>query len=139
METPINVAVVGLGMMGQMHLGCYAQNPGAKIVAVCDQDPDKLSGESKVAGNIANDRALDMSGVLKTSEIETLLADPAVDLLDFCLPTRSHARATVAALEAGKHVLCEKPMAWTTDECDAVIDAQKRSGKFVLIGHSTLR
>jgi len=134
-ETKINVGVVGLGMMGQMHLGCYAANSKAQIVAVCDGNPNKLSGQSKVEGNLANDNEVDLSGVSKTSRLEDLLANPDIDLLDLCLPTRKHANATIAALEAGKHVLCEKPMAWSIEECDRVIEAQEKSGKFVMIGH----
>ncbi len=131
----INVAVVGLGMMGQMHLGCYAGNPKAQIVAVCDENAGKLSGQSKVAGNIANENALDLSGVHQTANMAELLANPDIHLLDLCLPTKRHAGATIAALEAGKHVLCEKPMAWDEAQCDAVIAAQEKSGKFLLIGH----
>ena len=131
----INVAVVGLGMMGQMHLGCYAASSKANVVAVCDRNAEKLSGESRVAGNIANGNALDLSGVHKTSNFEELLQNPDIHLLDICLPTKMHAAATIAALGAGKHVLCEKPMAWDTKECDAVIEAQREGGKFLLVGH----
>ena len=134
MET-VNVAVVGLGMMGQMHLGCYAQNPKARVVAVFDPNADKMSGQRAVAGNIANHNTLDLTGVAKSPTFEALLADPDIHLLDLCLPTRRHTSATIAALNAGKHVLCEKPMAWDEAECDEVIEAQQQSGKFLLVGH----
>ncbi len=131
----IKVGVVGLGFMGQMHFGCYRRNPGAEIVAVCDENQSKLSGEAKVEGNIAGAAPLDLSGVRATANLEELLADPDIELLDFCLPTPAHAEATIAALEAGKHVLCEKPMARTLEECDAMMTAQQKSGKSVLVGH----
>ena len=134
-ESRIGVGVAGLGMMGQMHLGCYARNLKAKVVAVCDRNTDKLSGQTKVAGNIANEGVVNLEGVFTTSDFSDLLGNPDIGLLDLCLPTRQHARAIIAALEAGKHVLCEKPMAWTVEECDQIIQAQERSGHFVMIGH----
>lgn len=135
MENPINVAVVGLGMMGQMHFGCYRQNPRARLLAVCDENAQKLSGDTKVQGNIANQETLDLTGLQATSGLQELLENPEIDLIDLCLPTKQHARATIAALQAGKHVLCEKPLAWSVEECDQVIEAQRQSGKFLLVGH----
>ena len=121
--------------MGQTHFGCYKNNPLAEVVAVGDANPTKFQSGAKVEGNIGSNQALDLSGIATTTDIESLVNDPAIDLLDFSLPTRHHARWTLAALEAGKHVLCEKPMAWTTQECDAVIAAWEKSGKALLIGH----
>ena len=130
----IKTAVVGLGFMGQTHFNCYKNNPLAQVVAVGDSDPEHLVSGARVAGNIEANSALDLSGVETTTDIQWLLDDPNIDLLDFCLPTRSHAQYTIAALNAGKHVLCEKPLAWTVEECDAVIEAHQKSGKFLLVG-----
>jgi predicted dehydrogenase len=131
----IKTAVVGLGFMGQTHFGCYRNNPAAQLIAVGDINPEKLVSGAKVAGNIGANEALDLSDVKTTADIQSLIDDPEIDLIDFCVPTREHARFTIAALEAGKHVLCEKPLAWSTEECDAVIAAQQKSGKSLLIGH----
>jgi 1,5-anhydro-D-fructose reductase (1,5-anhydro-D-mannitol-forming) len=131
----IKVGLVGLGFMGQMHFNCYKANPGAEIVAVGDCDEAKLSGNAKVEGNIAGNAPLDLTGIHTTTDVQSLLDNPEIDLVDFCLPTRAHAEHTIAALKAGKHVLCEKPLAWTLEECDAVIAAQQESGKALLIGH----
>jgi predicted dehydrogenase len=133
--TMIKTAVVGLGFMGQTHFNCYKGNPSAQLVAAGDYNPEKLKAGAKVAGNIDSNAALDFSGVRTTSDIESLIHDPEIELIDFCLPTRAHARHAIAALNAGKHVLCEKPLAWTVEECDEVIEAQKASGKYLLIGH----
>ena len=130
----IKTAVVGLGFMGQIHFNCYKNNPLALVVAVGDSDSQRLKSGAKVAGNIEANSALDLSGVRTTTDIQSLIDNPEIDLIDFCLPTRSHAEFTIAALNAGKHVLCEKPLAWNVEECDAVIEAQKKSGKFLLIG-----
>lgn len=131
----IKTAVVGLGFMGQTHFNCYENNPLAQLVAAGDFNPEKLTSGAKVEGNIGANAALDFSKVRTTTDIESLINDPDIDLIDFCLPTRLHARYTIAALEAGKHVFCEKPLAWTVEECDAVIAAQQKSGKALLIGH----
>lgn len=131
----IKVGVLGLGFMGQMHFNCYKNNPLAQVVAVGDLDPNKLSADAKVEGNIEGNEPLDLSGVRATTDIQSLLQDPEIDLLDFCLPTRLHAEFTIAALNAGKHVLCEKPMAFSVEDCDAIIAAQEKSGKSLLIGH----
>ena len=136
MNTPkIRVGVAGFGMMGQMHLGCYRQNPHCEVVAIADSNPRKLSGEDAVAGNIENNRTLDVSDLRTYSGVDELIHDADVDLIDFCLPTRQHASASIAALRAGKHVLCEKPMAWTVDECESMVQAQTQSGKWLMIGH----
>ncbi len=131
----IKVGLIGLGFMGQMHFNCYQNNPDAEVVVVADVDASKLSGDAKVEGNIGGNASLDLSGIRTTTDIRSLLNDPEIDLVDFCLPTRLHAEFSIAALNAGKHVLCEKPMAWTVEECDAVIAAQEASGKSLLIGH----
>jgi len=134
-QNPIRVGLAGLGFMGQMHLGCYRANPLARVVALADANPAKFSGAASTNGNIAGGAPLEIGDARTTSQIQELFEDPEIDLLDFCLPTREHAAATIAALRAGKHVLCEKPMAFTVEECDQVIAAQKQSGKFLLIGH----
>ena len=131
----IKTAVVGLGFMGQAHFNCYNQNPLAHVVAVGDSNPERLKSGAKVAGNIDANDALDLSGVRTETDIQSLIDDSEIDLIDFCLPTRQHAEFTICALNAGKHVLCEKPLAWSVEECDAVIAAQKKSGKYLLIGH----
>ncbi len=61
--------------------------------------------------------------------VEALLADPNVDAVSICSANTSHAQIAVAALEAGKHVLCEKPMATTLEDCERMVSAAKKSGK----------
>jgi len=134
-EQKIRVGVAGFGMMGQMHLGCYARNPACEVVAVASTNPKSLSGEQNVKGNIPNDHEFDARGVRRCRSWEELVHDPEVDLLDLCLPTPWHARATVEGLRAGKHVLCEKPMALSLFDCDVMIEAQAESGKLLMIGH----
>ena len=131
----INVGLAGLGFMGQVHFGCYQNNQSARVVAICDQNAAKLTNQTAIEGNIEGAAPLDFSGLRATSDYQELLDDPKIELIDLCLPTPQHARAAIAALEAGKHVLCEKPMAPTLAECDAMIAAAEQSGKFLMIGH----
>lgn len=131
----VKVGLIGLGFMGRMHFGCYGKNPDAQVVAISDTDPAKLAGAGG-GGNIAGaGDALDLTGVAVYADYRELLANPEIDAVDICLPTRLHAALTIEALRAGKHVLCEKPMAFTVEECREMEAAAKESGKQLLIGH----
>ena len=107
-----NVGVIGLGMMGMMHLGIYTALSQARPVAVSDIDPKKLKG-SFAGGNIDNPnlKKLDFKSLSKYKDPMDLINDPEVDLVDVTLPTFLHAKFVTAALAAGKHVMCEKPLA----------------------------
>ena len=67
---------------------------------------------------------------------EALLADPAVDAVDLCVPNHRHRPFAEAAFAAGKHVLCEKPIALTLEDADAMIDAARRAGKTLMVAHA---
>lgn len=109
---PINVGVIGLGMMGTMHLGVYARNPAARIAAISDASPARLAGKETTESNITGEGAsVDLSDTARYTDGLELIADPTVDLVDICLPTPLHERFAIAAIEAGKDVLLEKPVA----------------------------
>ena len=131
----IQVGIIGLGGMGSTHFGCYKNNPQAEIVAVCDVDEAKLSGSGAVELNIGATAAIDLTGIKTYTNAQDLIADPDVQLVDICLPTPLHAEATIAALQAGKHVFCEKPIALTEAEGAAMEAAKIASGKQLMIGH----
>ena len=110
----INVGIVGLGFMAATHVKAYRQLPQAKIYAVCNPSGRCLDGDlTRVGGNIgANDPVnLDMSQVRGTRDFNDLLNDPAIEIIDICTPTQQHPELFAAALRAGKHVICEKPIA----------------------------
>lgn len=112
----INVAIVGLGFMGVTHIKAYRKIPHARIAAVCDAV--KLPVDGVIAapgGNVGTDDIvqLDMTQVKATKSLDELLADPSIDLIDLCVPTLAHPKLSIAALKAGKHVVCEKPLART--------------------------
>ncbi|MCX6923740.1 MAG: Gfo/Idh/MocA family oxidoreductase [Verrucomicrobia bacterium] len=130
----VNVAVVGLGFMGVTHIKAYQQLKAAKIVAVCDSVRVPVNGVlAGVAGNITGSGALDLGRNVKVYRVlEEVLADPEVTLVDLCVPTPLHPEQSIAALKAGKHVLCEKPLALSAKQArDIVRAAESASGFFM--------
>jgi predicted dehydrogenase len=131
---PVQVAVVGLGFMGATHLRAYLNNPQARVVAVCGQGRLPVNGVlSGVAGNIqhAGDVVLG-SGVKVFRTLAELLADPDIELVDLCTPAAAHPGQAIAALNAGKNVLCEKPMAPTSAAALEILKAAGRSPGFFM-------
>jgi predicted dehydrogenase len=110
------VGIIGLGFMALTHIKAYRQIPHARIAAICNPSGRRLDGDfANVAGNFGGGEPvrLDMTEVKAYRDFADMLADPAVDLIDICTPTQSHHALTIQALRAGKHVLCEKPLART--------------------------
>ena len=128
----INFAVVGYGMMGATHLSILKKNPRAHVAALVENDPTKL--KSVTQGNIGETPQEDLlNGVPTFTSIEEMLAATEVDCVSICLPTHLHRRFVTQALEAGKHVICEKPMALSLEDCDAMIEAAGRNQKRLFI------
>lgn len=125
----VNVAVVGLGFMGVTHLKAYQQIKGARIAAVCDSVRSPVNGILPgVTGNIHGSDALDLGRKLRVyTKLEDLLADPGVDLIDLCVPTPLHVPLAIAALKAGKHVVCEKPLARTSAEAAKILAVARKA------------
>ena len=133
----LRVGLVGVGFMGWIHFLAYRRARGIKLAAVCSRDEQKLSGDWRgIKGNFGPPgEQVDLSGVARHRTIEALLADDNIDAIDICLPPDLHADVTVAALQAGKHVFCEKPIALTVAEADRMTAAARKSGKQLFIGH----
>ena len=109
----MRIAVLGLGFMGSTHIKAMRALPNVTLSAVCSNDPRVLSGDlSGIQGNLGGPgEILDFTGVSKYTEIDRLFADKNVDTVDICLPTHLHVPVAMKALQAGKHVLLEKPVA----------------------------
>ena len=133
----VNVGLVGLGMVGTIHLTSMRQVEQVKVVAVCDARRERLEQNlSDISGNIETAGAeCDLSGIRRYSDFAEMLADEQVQAVDICLPTYLHAEATIRAMEAGKDVLCEKPMALTGAEASRMADAARACGRRLMIAH----
>ena len=134
----LKVGLIGLGAIGRVHFDCWRKCPHARLVAISARDPKKLAGEwGAQEFNLGAQTAarVDLGGVATYREALDLISDPNVDAVDICLPTPHHAALSIAALRAGKHVLCEKPMARTEAECAAMIDAAHKTQRRLMIGH----
>lgn len=131
----IRVGVIGLGFMGQTHLDAYARlGDAAQVVALADRDPARLEGKEQAAGNIegANEGGFDYSSARKYTDANDLIADPDIDVVDICLPTPAHVPFGIKALQAGKHLLLEKPVARTYADAMKLVEAADASGKIAM-------
>lgn len=132
----LRVGIAGFGFMGRMHYRCWNEQPGTQVVAVCDQCLDALAGAKAGLGNLPGAaETIDLSSLQTFSDLPTTLAKADLDAISITLPTHLHAETTLRALEAGLHVLCEKPMALSVAECDRMIAAARASGRLLQIGH----
>jgi predicted dehydrogenase len=121
--------------MGRMHFANWGKCAQARVVAICDTDPDIIEHSKKAGGNIEGaDKAVDFDSLTLYADYDKMLADN-VDAVSITLPTFLHESYAIKALEAGVHVLCEKPMALDQGSCDRMIAAADRSGKVLQIGH----
>jgi predicted dehydrogenase len=128
------VGIIGLGFMGRMHISAYEKVPHAKLVAIADQDAKRAGGDFSGAwGNIAGAvEKLEMTGIAGTTDFNTLINNPDVHLVDICVPTPAHEPLAAAALAAGKHVLCEKPLALDSASAQRMADAAARAKGFFM-------
>jgi predicted dehydrogenase len=133
----LNIGIAGIGFMGMIHYLAYGRIRGAKVRAICEQDPKRLAGDWRsIKGNFGPPgEVMDLAGVARYANLDELLADPNLDAIDICLPPAFHCRTAVAALKAGKHVFCEKPIALESSDAKRMVETAKACGKQLLIGH----
>lgn len=129
MNAPVRVGLIGLGFMGSTHFRIYQSHPLAKVTAIADVDPAKRKGDiSAVSANIGdgdNRIPLDLAGIQVYEDGMALIADPEVDMVDICVPVYLHKPFAMAAIAAGKAVLCEKPLARTAAEATEIAAAAR--------------
>lgn len=119
-----NVAVLGAGFMGQTHARAFARIPGVRVVGVSSRDGEKAA---RLAAAV---------GAEPFTDTLALVRHPDVAAVSITLPTHLHAEYAIAALQAGKHVLVEKPLALTLDACTAISAAAAASGdRIVMVAH----
>ena len=112
----VRAGIIGFGYMGHYHLDKARCVDGLKVVAAYDVEPQKLA-QAKEAGLIAYER------------LEAFLADPGVDLVLVCTLNDVHAQLSIACLNAGKHVMCEKPVTMNSQELQEVLLAAQKNGR----------
>lgn len=131
----VRVGIVGIGFMGMIHYLAYQKVRGAKVAAICTRDRKKLAGDWRgIKGNFGPPgTVMDLGPIARYQNWEDLLADTAIDLVDICLPPNMHADVAVAAAKAGKHVLCEKPIALAVAEGTRMVRAAEAAGTLMMI------
>jgi predicted dehydrogenase len=133
----IRVGIAGIGFMGMIHYLAYRKIRRVKVAALCEQDAARLAGDWRtIKGNFGpQGQMMDLSGIARYADLDEMIADPNLDAIDCCLPPSWHAKVTIAALRAGKHVFCEKPIALQPADANRMVQAARQSGKLLLIGH----
>ncbi len=118
----LGIAVVGLGM-GYSHFQAVRDNPNLRLVGLCDIDKHTL-----------HQVAEDWDVPLVTTDYEDIVQSDQVDIVCIATPDPFHEPQTIAALEAGKHVLLEKPMGRTVEECENMIAAARQANRKLMVG-----
>ncbi len=123
---PVKLAVVGAGcpnIATSNHLPAISQTPSVELVALCDINAEGVKKEAE------------KWGVRYYTDICDLLKDEEIELVDICTPDQFHCEHTILSARAGKHILCEKPMAISLEQADKMIEAIRSSGVKFMTGH----
>lgn len=119
----IKVGVIGAGSISEIHLNAYANNSEVELYAICDLNEQR-----------AKEKADKFHASKVYTDYRELLADEDVDAVSICTWNNSHAEISIAAVRAGKHVLCEKPLCQTVEQALQVEEAVKQSGRVLQVG-----
>ena len=121
----LKVGIIGCGSIAKQRHGYeYFHNSDVEIKGFYDLIPERAQA------------LVDLYGGKVYAGVDELLADPEIDAVSVCMANAFHAEISIKALKADKHVLCEKPMAVSLEECEAMVAAAKENGKRLLIGHN---
>ncbi len=121
----VRVGIIGCGKISQRrHIPEYCSNRDSEVVGYFDRTTARAIAMA------------DQYGGKVYVTIDEMLADPTIDAVSVCIANVAHAEVTIKALRAGKHVLCEKPMATTVEECEAMLQAAKETGKLLVIAQN---
>lgn len=117
----IHVGLVGLGFIGKTHLQIYEALPNAKVIQICSR-----SG--------IDETLIDYTGKF-TSDYDALLSNQEIDIIDICVPTYLHEEYIVKAARAGKHIICEKPLALTAEATKRIFKTVEEANIRLFVGH----
>jgi predicted dehydrogenase len=131
----LRIGLIGTGFMGKCHAlawtsvsGVYADLPQIELACLADADLDRARRQAK-AFRFAR----------ATDDWRSLIADPSIDVVSVTTPNHLHAEMAVAALQAGKHLWCEKPMATTLADAERMLAAARASGKVAILGYNYIQ
>lgn len=121
----VNIGIIGCGKIAQVrHIPEYSENRNSRLCGFFDVNTERAAALANKYGG-------------RTYEnYQEMLADESIDAVSVCAVNYAHAEISIAALKAGKHVLCEKPMAVTLADCEAMADEAKKSGRILMIDHN---
>lgn len=123
MSSKLDVGVIGVGTFGSLHAKVYAESGEAELIAVADV-------------NLARAQEIgERHGVAFYSDYNELLARPDIEAVSICTTDEQHVAPCVAAAEAGKHILVEKPLATAVSDCDTILRATREAGVHLMVGH----
>jgi len=123
MRRKVKLGIIGAGAFSESHIKGICQTDKAEIAAICDIDIDRAEARAKKHG---------ISSYYQ--DYHELLAREDIEAVTLPLPDQVHRQVTIDALRAGKHVLCEKPMALSVEDCKAMNEAAKETGKILMVG-----
>ncbi|HOB20186.1 MAG TPA: Gfo/Idh/MocA family oxidoreductase, partial [Candidatus Atribacteria bacterium] len=134
----LKTGLVGLGFMGRGHLDnlirLTQEGYPVRLTAVCDIDEEKFSGKT-IAGNLQIGlKEYDFSQYALYTDFDEMLQKEELDCVIIALPTYLHKETTIKALKRGINVLCEKPMALSSADCEEMISTAEESGRKLMIG-----
>jgi predicted dehydrogenase len=131
----MGVGLIGTGYMGKCH--ALAWNAVASVFG--DVERPRLVGLAEIDAGLARRKAVELGFANSTGNWRDLLADPDIDVISITTPNQFHAEMAVAALEAGKHVWCEKPMATSLADAERMLSAQRASGRAAVMGYNYIQ
>ena len=118
----LRIALLGAGSMGAVHAAAYANMPDVSVVGVFSRDPARAAAVAAICK------------ALPVADAGQLIQRADIDAIDVCLPSANHHDVVVPALEAGKHVFCESPLALDLDQAERMRDAARRAGRLLQVG-----
>ena len=121
---PLRVGIISAAWGARAHLPAWRSLDGIEVTAICTSRPETAA---KAAAEFAVEQAF--------HDFRALAEDPDIDIIDVCTPSSYHAPLSIAALGAGKHVICEKPLAPSPGDIRSMIEARDRSGKKLMPAH----
>jgi predicted dehydrogenase len=128
----MKIGLIGSGFMGGVHLSAIERLEGATLTALASRT--RPTADAPARGNLHHLKTAALPEHVRWyADWQEMIVDPEIDAIDICLPSQMHREVALRAFELGKHVLCEKPMALTTEDCDVMMEAAVKSGRTFMV------